>query len=72
MYTGIRGSYLSLLGGSITKPKWQKKVFSPSGGVMQMSSDTRDSSVTTCTLTVTDFNLFSSAIQEDTSRFELL
>ena len=33
---------------------------------MQVSSDTRDSSVTTCTLTVTDFNLFSSAIQEDT------
>ena len=39
---------------------------------MQMSFDTRDSSVTTCTLTLTDFNLFSSPIQEDTSRFELL
>ena len=25
MYTGIKGSYLSLLGGLITKPKWQKK-----------------------------------------------
>ena len=49
-----------------------KKVFSPSGGVMQMSSDTRDSSVTTCTLTVTDFNLFSSAVQEETNPFELL
>ena len=35
-----------------------------------MSSDTRDSSVTTCTLTVTDFNLFSCAIQEDTNQFE--
>ena len=48
-----------------------KKVFSPSAGVMQMSFDTRDSSVTTCTLTVTDFNLFSCAIQEDTNQFEL-
>ena len=38
---------------------------------MQMSIDTRDSSVTTCTLTVTDFNLFSCAIQEDTNQFEL-
>ena len=36
-----------------------------------MSIDRRDSSVTTCTLTVTDFNLFSSAIQEDTNQFEL-
>ena len=25
MYTGIKGSYLSLLGRLITKPKWQKK-----------------------------------------------
>ena len=48
-----------------------KKVFSPRAGVMQMSIDRRDSSVTTCTLTVTDFNLFSSAIQEDTNQFEL-
>ena len=36
-----------------------------------MSSDTRDSSVTTCTLTVTDFSLFSCAIQEDPNQFEL-
>ena len=48
-----------------------KKVFSPRAGVIQMSIDTRDSSVTTCTLTVTDFNLFSCAVQEDTNQFEL-